>query len=116
MFHVIPDEYAILLMDHHDSLMDAYPVCLIGKPGGIIQAEFLQKMFFLGKKETGILTARKEDFFSACNNCVFDPRKEDMPPFRHPEICHQEAVILSCIAAEYRTRGIAPQPVGIKPL
>jgi hypothetical protein len=57
MFDVIPDEYAILVMDHHDCLMDAYPICLIGKPGGIIQAKFLQEMLLLGEKETGILTA-----------------------------------------------------------
>ena len=56
MFDIIPDEYTILLMDHHDCLMDAYPIRLIGKPGGIIQAEFLQEMFLLGEKETGILT------------------------------------------------------------
>jgi hypothetical protein len=57
IFDVIPDEHTILVMDHHDCLMDAYPLRLIGKPGGIIQAEFLQEMLLLGKKETWILTA-----------------------------------------------------------
>jgi hypothetical protein len=57
IFDIIPDKYAILVMDHHDRLLDACPIRLIGKPGGIIQGEFLEEMLLAGKKETGILTA-----------------------------------------------------------
>jgi hypothetical protein len=57
MFDIIPDEYMIFLMDHHDCLMNANSIRFIDKPGGVIQAKFLQTMFLLGEKETGILTA-----------------------------------------------------------
>jgi hypothetical protein len=57
MLDIIPDQDAILAMNHHNCLLEMNPVYLIGKLGRIIQAKFLEKVPFLGMKDTGILTA-----------------------------------------------------------
>ena len=57
IFDIIPDEYAILFIDHHDCLMDADSIRRVDKPGGMIKAKFFQEMFLLGKEEAWKLTA-----------------------------------------------------------
>jgi hypothetical protein len=57
MFNIVPDQDTILAMHHHNCLMEAKPVCFIGKLGRITQTKFLEKMFLPGVKDTGVLTA-----------------------------------------------------------
>jgi hypothetical protein len=65
IFDVIPDENAILLMDHHDCLMDEYPLRLIRKPRIIIQLEFREETLLAGEEDPRILTAGKEGILCA---------------------------------------------------